>query len=329
MLTSIGRAATRRLAVTASRRAAVTQVRVAACGLGQQLNLSQSSLNRAKGYASAAQTKTVAKTTAAKPKKTTAAKTTTKAKAPAKGVKAKAKPATKTKAKAKPATKAKSKSKAKPAVKAKAKKSRAKPLSEAAKERLERKQLKQAANYTEPPSLANSAWKAYVVEQTKARTQSPSDLRGNMAEISAAWKSLPASEIRRFEQLVEQNKQANAAAYKAWVESQKPADIILANNARYMLKRKYNIPKCQLKVITDDRLPKRPTTAYLHFTKARWTSGDYSDLLSTAGAKQVMTKIGSEWKTLSEAEKKPYIDLAKVDYERYSNEVSFNDPGKD
>lgn len=96
-------------------------------------------------------------------------------------------------------------------------------------------------------------------------------------------------------------KAKNKATYKAWVESHDPQAIYDANLARRLLKKKYDIPKATLKLIRDERLPKRPVTAFALFSKARWASGEYANSGSVTA---VASKLGEEWKSLTPAERK-------------------------
>ena len=89
-------------------------------------------------------------------------------------------------------------------------------------------------------------------------------------------------------------------AYKAWVEGYTPNQVAAANRARNLLKKKYQIPKGYVKLIADERLPKRPITAYSMFTRARWSSGN----LPSGGIRGASSAISAEWKDLPETEKK-------------------------
>lgn len=63
-------------------------------------------------------------------------------------------------------------------------------------------------------------------------------------------------------------------------------------------------------------MPKRPTTAFAHFVKAR---------MSNLGAGQTMLgaikDISVEWKSLTVADKKPYQDLTLAEKTRYVREM--------
>ncbi|TGJ86969.1 hypothetical protein E0Z10_g1814 [Xylaria hypoxylon] len=218
------------------------------------------------------------------------------------------KPATKStkKINAKPKPKPKPKQEAKP-------KPLKKPISVEKKAVIERQMLKKAALYTEPKLLATQPWSLFIVEQTLGKENENG--AHMMVSLAPVYKALPSSEIQRLESQAAQNRVANAVAYKAWVESHSPQENYDANLARKNLKRKYNIPKRLVKLIRDERLPKKPAGAFSLFTKARWASGDYSAV--SAPVTEVGLKIVQEWRNLTAAERKSYEDLAHLESENY------------
>ncbi|KAF2970937.1 hypothetical protein GQX73_g2668 [Xylaria multiplex] len=312
MLSSIGRLAAGRLVSTALATSSTGSVVFRATpklrfkvpgiyGSSRQAIRGLASVAQAKKASpSASAKKTATKKTATKKpvKKTTAAKAKAKAKAPAK-----------TKAKTKAKAKAKAKPKAKPRTK--------RPISEKRQALIERRTLRKAALFTEPKLLASQPWQLFIVEKTQGKGSG--NAAQKMVTLAPEYKALPPSEIQRLESAAAQNKVANAATYKAWVESHSAQDIYDANLARRALKRKYNIPKGLVKTIRDDRIPKRPASAFSLFTKARWASGEYSSVSSSIT--EVGSKIAQEWKNITEAERKPYEDLAQSEAEHYQKAV--------
>ncbi|KAI0842072.1 hypothetical protein F5Y06DRAFT_258931 [Hypoxylon sp. FL0890] len=300
MLSLIGRAATRRLisapAPTSSYRIVVS--RLAAVTLGPNRDFVRSLTQGTKKSSTATTTKSATKPTATKGR----TKTSTKATA--------SKPKSKAKAKAKSKSKTKS-AKSKPALRKK------KVLTPEQKAALERKILRETALFTEPKPLPDNAWRVFVAEQTTNKPNNPLELGTRMSQLSQQMKGLPASEQQRLATTAQQNRLSNAAAYKAWVESHTPVQINSAIKARQLLKRKYGIPKSSLKTIRDERLPKKPTSAYSLFTKARWASGELAGLKVTEAAKE----IGRQWKALPETERHAYEDLSKSNSEHYDKEV--------
>ncbi|KAI0137001.1 hypothetical protein BJ170DRAFT_38741 [Xylariales sp. AK1849] len=305
MLFSFGRAAVQRLA---SRPVATPSHHRLVSALAARLavrkpNLAWSCAASSRFFASSGRLK----------KTTTTIKTVTKKKAT---TKAGAKPKkTTTKAKKKPVKKPVRKT-ATTAAKPKRTRS-AKTLSPEKQARKKRVDLKARALFTEPKQLPSTPWLVFLGEATKGHKLTDS-LGGKSTEASAAFKSLSSSELSRLQSTVEQNKLANAAAHKAWVESHTPEDIAQAIKARHTLAREFNYPKKKKTSIRDERQPKRATGPFGYYTKARWASGDFanSKLVDVARA------IGQEWRSLSEAEKEPYRNLGESEKHRYEKDVA-------
>ncbi|KAI0535733.1 hypothetical protein GGR58DRAFT_425206 [Xylaria digitata] len=312
MLSSIGRLAAGRLVSTALTTSSTSSVvfRATPKLRFKVLGIYGSSRQAIRGLAAVARPKKPSPSAGAK-------KTATKkpAKKPTKKTTATAKAKAKAKAPAKTKTKTKPKAKAKP--KPKPKKTK-KPISEKRQALIERRTLRKTALFAEPKLLAGQPWQLFIVEQTQGKGSGNAAQR--MATLAPQYKALPSSEIQRLESAAAQNKVANAATYKAWVESHSAQEIYDANLARRALKRKYNIPKGLVKLIRDDRLPKRPASAFSLFTKARWASGEYSQTSSSLA--EVGAKIAQEWKNQTAAERKPYEDLAQSESEHYQKTAS-------
>ncbi|KAF3056587.1 putative hmg box protein [Daldinia childiae] len=308
MLSSIGRAAIRRLvstsATTTPRRIAISWPISRGRGFVQ-------------GFATAGQPKasTATKTTTktSKPKATKTTKTTNATKAKSTRATKGTTKATATKARPKKATKAKA-TKSKGKGRAVRKRKQLSPKKQAI---LEKRMLKKTALFDEPKLLPDSPWTVYVAEQTKNKSTSPSDLRARMVELAQNYRNIPASELQRLADTGAQNKLNNAAAYASWVEDHTPDQTVAANRARQLLKRKYNFPVATLKVIHDPRVPKRPITPYSLFTKARWASGDFANRPFT----EVSREIGKEWVRLADVERHAYDDLGKAARDEYEKEV--------
>ncbi|KAI1501752.1 hypothetical protein F5X99DRAFT_381554 [Biscogniauxia marginata] len=316
MPSSIGLAAARQLVATtlatSSARAVVLR-RFA----GLPASTSRFSFKIVRAYAAATVTKRKpaakgVKNTSTAAKKPAAKKTTTTAK---KTTKAKAGTRTRTSTKAK--TKTKPKAKVKTRAKAKSKAGR-KPSPETLALR-QRRELRKKALYTEPKTLAERPWPLYLAEQTKGQTTDRDSMHQMVKDLAQQYKTLPASQIQRLRSTAEQNKSSNAAAYKTWVESHTPEEINSAIYARRLLKAKYNFPKGFVKPIRDERQPKRALTAYLLFAKAKWASGE---LRGQTDVTAVAKSLGQEWKALSEADRRPYVELAKAEMDRYEKDVA-------
>jgi hypothetical protein len=87
-----------------------------------------------------------------------------------------------------------------------------------------------------------------------------------------------------------------------WVHSHTSTEIRSANRARSKLKKL--LPDLKSSIFTqkihDDRAASRPVPAFAQFTRERWASGDFKGIVPAEASKL----IGSEWKSLSDSEKK-------------------------
>src|SRR5690349_14460733 len=111
---------------------------------------------------------------------------------------------------------------------------------------------------------------------------------------------------QHYNQVANQNKEKNAHAHSQWLSQFTPQQVHEANSARKQLKKIHLARHPKLKPTSkyaplhDDRLLKRPVTAYVHFTQDRHASGDFKGMAIAESAKL----IGREWKALSANEKK-------------------------
>ncbi|KAK2020142.1 HMG box protein [Colletotrichum eremochloae] len=285
MLTAIGRAATQRLFLHAAPWASPrTQVilHTAYCGF------STSQWARMPAKASSTATKT---------KKSTEAKG---------GAATKKKVTAKNKTKEKAATEPKEKKKPGPT-------KRVKVLTPEEKEKLDVRKWKKLALLPDPKRLPTNKWMVYVVEATKG-ADSAADLLKRAKESGESFRNLSSYELQRLQEKADENKLINNANYKAWVESHTPQAVAQANLARLHLRKARG--RAVPAPIRDDRQPTRPPNAYMLFVKSRWASGDFADLPLL----EASSRIGEEWKGLSESRKGTFKDLAKAESDRYARE---------
>ncbi|KAI1804017.1 hypothetical protein F4811DRAFT_302342 [Daldinia bambusicola] len=315
MLSSVGRAAIRRLVSTSSiaapRRIAVSWSISHTVRYGRGFVKGFATAGRPKGSTTAKATTKTSKAKSTKSTKTT--KGTTKAKA--KTTKGTTKKATTAKAKT---TKAKTSARSKSKSPRRLKKKPA-PLTPEKKNVIQRRELKKTALFDEPKKLPDSPWTVFIYENTKDKHITPGTLRDRMKAVSDSYKSLSASERERLHTTAEQNKTKNVAAYTAWVESLTPEQTVAANKARHLLKRKFNYPVSPhvVRLIHDPRIPKRPITPFSLFTKARWASGDFSGRPFA----EVAREISKEWLKLPDVERHAYDDLGKAARTEYEHNV--------
>lgn len=111
--------------------------------------------------------------------------------------------------------------------------------------------------------------------------------------------------MQHYNHIANEQTATKQAQYKAWIESHTPDQIRLANNARTQLRAKLKgtiksgHPAHTTRLV-DERLPKRPASAFSQFVKDRHATGDLKGIKVTDS----MKVISEEWKALSAGEKK-------------------------
>ena len=76
--------------------------------------------------------------------------------------------------------------------------------------------------------------------------------------------------------------------------------------------------KKEKKVKKEKTGPKRAKTAYICFVEERRPKVVKEN--PKLQAKEILSKLGAEWKAMKEADKKKYVDLAEKDKARYNKE---------
>ncbi|KAL2017814.1 hypothetical protein VTK56DRAFT_1616 [Thermocarpiscus australiensis] len=219
--------------------------------------------------------------------------------------------ASKSAAKKKPA--AKKAAGKKPAKKASTKKA---ALTAEEKTQLKIKELKKRALLKEIHRLPSTAWSVYVSqhfrEQQAGNTKAdPSVFGPTITRLAREFKELSTEERAKLDDIARQNKVTNETAYKNWIESHTPQEIHDANYARSVLRRSFKIPARHQ--IPDSRFPKKPLNPYASYVKSRIHSPDLANL----PPRDRLASIGKEWKSLSDAEKQPHIEVGITDLDRY------------
>lgn len=97
------------------------------------------------------------------------------------------------------------------------------------------------------------------------------------------------------------------------METHPVLEIATANQARARLIREFKVKINPIR-ITDERMPKRPLTSFGQFLKVK-SAG------KTGAAPEWMKTLSSQWKTLSDADKKPYQDLEAAERVRFEKEM--------
>ncbi|KAF4122544.1 HMG (high mobility group) box [Geosmithia morbida] len=228
----------------------------------------------------------------------------TKKKAAAKKAAAK-KPAAK-----KPATKKKAVAK-KPAQKKKA----AKPPTPEQQEKAEIKELKRRALLKlAPKTAAVRPWNIFVAEKMPAERARTSTMGDAIRAVKAEFDGLSYSEMQRLESQAAANKEANEAAYKAWIVSL-PVDVVyLANRARRRLARL--VKDKRFPKLVDDRLPRTPRNPFVQYIQSEATFPAGRPVTDS------FRDAATAWKSLPDYEKRRFEDQYAADKNTYDTEMT-------
>ncbi|OCK86376.1 hypothetical protein K432DRAFT_399340 [Lepidopterella palustris CBS 459.81] len=221
------------------------------------------------------------------------------------------------------------KKKKKPKAKAAPRKKRA--LTEKGKERKAKEDLRDSIKeykkkaLVEPKPRPTTAWMIFSAENLCSAT--PGSPRNTTEVLKAAaekYKSFTPAEMEHYNHLVNENKAANEAEYKAWVLKHTPEEIRVANSARVQLRRilgkpsktagstRHRFPPHTTKIV-DERQVKQAVSPYILFSIERHSSGDMKNIPMTEASNLIL----SEWKNLSASEKKKYEDESVANLAKY------------
>ncbi|KAF4446640.1 Transcription factor A, mitochondrial [Fusarium austroafricanum] len=220
---------------------------------------------------------------------------------------------TKSKSKSKAAD-TKSKKKAMPKPKAAATKPK-KPKKEVDPEKLKKLEIRELKKWVLKDKLAQlpaSSWLLYTTEN-RGSSAGNGGITQQIPELAENFRRLDESEVKELARRAAANRQKNLDNYKAWVETHEPARIHLANKSRRRLAFLTGKPA---KMITDERLPQRPSGAYAIYVAENFDSFGRSE------TNQPMFKeIGQAWKGLNPTEKARYEERAADQSVRYKAEM--------
>lgn len=155
---------------------------------------------------------------------------------------------------------------------------------------------------TEKPKRAPSSYmlfsneiRAELLEENKKANGGKCKIDEVAKAISERWAKLDEKEKAKYEEKAKQGKEDQAAAMKAYKDSQDPLGA---------LKEKWA-----------DLIPKKPMGAYWIFAQDEASRAKAEKALTDAGEeaahKKVTAKLGELWKQLADAEKAPWNEKAK------------------
>jgi hypothetical protein len=187
------------------------------------------------------------------------------------------------------------------------------PLTPDEKDITERRKLKKCLLVT--PTLAPiRPWNIFCSQEMKGGHFKVTDI---IQGLATKFKSLDTIEIEKLKEQSLKNKTANDVAVKNWIEQHSVKDIKAHNHALSRLAHKWGYNSSEMK-IDDHRVPKRPGGPFGFYISSRWASGDFSGVSATEAG----SRMGIEWKSLTDSQKKPFQDLAEAAHARWLKDIA-------
>ncbi|KAK7195487.1 high mobility group protein tdp-1 [Novymonas esmeraldas] len=163
-----------------------------------------------------------------------------------------------------------------------------------------------------PDDYPKGALSPYIIfvneSREKVKAENP-DMKNTelLAEMGNLWKKISEAEKNRFQKLADEDKKRHEREMAAYLA--RGGAVIKRGSKSSKAGKKAKKEK-------DPNAPKRALTAYFFF------ASDFRTKHANIPAKQQMTEAGAAWGKLSEAEKKPYEELAAKDKRRYEAECA-------
>ncbi|WRT63304.1 uncharacterized protein IL334_000209 [Kwoniella shivajii] len=187
-----------------------------------------------------------------------------------------------------------------------------------------------AKSHLHPPRQAQSAWQLFFTDElNKAKAAAaqgnspggtPHHAKLNVAQIAkdagVAYATLDEEQKKLYAQKVQESKELHAKELAAWQATLTPEDIKAENAFRAQQRKEGKSRKGNLK---DPNAPKKPLSAYFLFLKG---IRENDDIRATVwGEESETTKqsvlAAEKWRSLSDDEKKPYLQQAEHDKQEY------------
>ncbi|WVW81367.1 hypothetical protein I302_103359 [Kwoniella bestiolae CBS 10118] len=186
-------------------------------------------------------------------------------------------------------------------------------------------------SHLHPPRQAQSAWQLFFTDELNkakaaAATQdnspggTPHHAKLNVAQIAkdagVAYASLGEEQKKYYAQRVQESKEQYTKELAAWQATLTPEDIKAENAFRAQQRKEGKSRKGNLK---DPNAPKKPLSAYFLFLKGIRENDDIR--ARVWGEESETTKqsvlAAEKWRSLSDDEKKPYLQQAEHDKQEY------------
>ncbi|OCF42160.1 hypothetical protein I317_04011 [Kwoniella heveanensis CBS 569] len=187
-----------------------------------------------------------------------------------------------------------------------------------------------AKSHLHPPRQAQSAWQLFFTDElNKAKAAAaqgnspggtPHHAKLNVAQIAkdagTAYASLNEEQKKYYAQKVIESKEQYARELAVWQATLTPEDIKAENAFRAQQRKEGKSRKGNLK---DPNAPKKPLSAYFLFLKGIRENDDIR--AKVWGDESETTKqsvlAAERWRSLSDEEKKPYLQQAEHDKQEY------------
>ncbi|KAI9596056.1 hypothetical protein BDF19DRAFT_439499 [Syncephalis fuscata] len=177
--------------------------------------------------------------------------------------------------------------------------------------------LQRTEDIQKPPPRSINGWQVFLAEHfAQVKNQGVTIRIADEAKTSSAkWKALTDSERQAYKERATEESLKLQKNYEKWAASLTPEQLAALRRYQGLQRKKGK----QISVIKDPAKPKKPLSAFLIFLGERRQA-----LAATfdGNAVEFAKSIGAEWRSLSEAEKKPYNDKSATNFQKYDLEAT-------
>ncbi|KAI8053808.1 high mobility group box domain-containing protein [Syncephalis plumigaleata] len=172
--------------------------------------------------------------------------------------------------------------------------------------------LNKVGDVPKPPTRSTNGWMLFVNDEfVKAKTDgSVINLSEKTKEASVKWKSMSESEKQVYFDRATVETQRLQEAYAQWLSSLTQEQIVLLRCQQSLQRKKGK----QIAMVRDPAKPKRPSSSFFSFLNQRRAALKDEGLIPV----EISKRVAQEWKAMSDAEKKPYVDEANKAYQEYA-----------
>ncbi|KAL1918198.1 uncharacterized protein VTP21DRAFT_3464 [Calcarisporiella thermophila] len=171
------------------------------------------------------------------------------------------------------------------------------------------------------PPRPKNAYQFYMVEHLNDyKTDGKIDIVKATKDLGAKWRMMSEQEKKSFEAEAEKARAKYKKELDALYSRLTPADFARENEYRSLLRKS---GKKDLPPLHDPSRPKRPLSGYMYFYQQLRSTAEGQEQLARAGKVAEQAKFaGEKWRKLSDEEKRPFLNKASADLERYNKEMA-------